>query len=45
VVDPTARDSTGAPASVVGVVPQAASRLANNALINSLWMDCCMLTS
>jgi len=26
-------------------VPQAASKLANNALINSFWTDACMLTS
>jgi hypothetical protein len=42
---PTLRSSTGAPESVVGVVPQAASKLANNALINSFWAEYCMFTS
>jgi hypothetical protein len=43
--DPRLRSSTGAPVSVVGVVPQAASKLANKVLINSFWTDACMLTS
>jgi hypothetical protein len=45
VPEPTLRSSTGAPESVVGVVPQAASKLANNALINTFWTEYCMLTS